>query len=168
MKPFIKFEQVWCDDDITELRVTVSNGYSTFSNKVYLAATELAELHESLLTFRTHYYGGLKDIKFGEFGSEYANGAFNARLHFPKPGNLHISTMQQSEFFEFKGKEVASEAKMYLVTEPALLDNFINELMAMASEHNTTLIFVSHDMSLAKYFKRIDTLAQINTAGAES
>ncbi|KAF7776924.1 hypothetical protein [Pseudoalteromonas marina] len=133
MKPFIKFEQVWCDDDITELRVTVNNGYSIFSNKVYLAATELAELHESLLSFRTHYYGGLKDIDFGAFGSEYANGAFSARLHFPKPGNLHISTMQQSEFFDFKGKEVASEAKMYLITEPTLLDNFINELKSLST-----------------------------------
>ena len=125
MKPFIKFEQVWCDDDITELRVTVNNGYSIFSNKVYLAATELAELHESLLSFRTHYYGGLKDIDFGAFGSEYANGAFSARLHFPKPGNLHISTMQQSEFFDFKGKEVASEAKFYPTDFCPLLGRYV-------------------------------------------
>ena len=46
-------------------------------------------------------------------------------------------------------------------------DNFISELMAMVTEHNTTLLFVSHDLSLAKYFKRIDALAEINTAGAD-
>jgi putative ABC transport system ATP-binding protein len=45
-------------------------------------------------------------------------------------------------------------------------DNFITELMAMVSEHNTTLLFVSHDMSLAKHFKRIDALADINSTGA--
>jgi putative ABC transport system ATP-binding protein len=45
-------------------------------------------------------------------------------------------------------------------------DNFMKELMAMVSEHNTTLLFVSHDMSLAKYFNRIDALADINIAGA--
>lgn len=45
-------------------------------------------------------------------------------------------------------------------------DNFMSELMAMVTEHNTTLLFVSHDMSLAKYFKRIDALAEMNTIGA--
>ena len=47
-------------------------------------------------------------------------------------------------------------------------DNFMLELMAMVSEHNTTLLFVSHDMSLAKYFNRIDALADINIIGAEN
>lgn len=47
-------------------------------------------------------------------------------------------------------------------------DIFMSELMAMVSEQNTTLLFVSHDMSLAKYFNRVDSLADINTAGAES
>lgn len=46
-------------------------------------------------------------------------------------------------------------------------DNFMSELMTMVTKHNTTLIFVSHDLSLAKYFKRIDALAEINTAGAD-
>jgi putative ABC transport system ATP-binding protein len=45
-------------------------------------------------------------------------------------------------------------------------DNFMKELMAMVSEYNTTLLFVSHDMSLAKYFNRIDALADINIVGA--
>jgi putative ABC transport system ATP-binding protein len=45
-------------------------------------------------------------------------------------------------------------------------DNFMKELMAMVLEHNTTLLFVSHDMALAKYFNRIDALADINIAGA--
>ena len=44
-------------------------------------------------------------------------------------------------------------------------DNFMSELMTMAKQHNTTLIFVSHDLSLAKHFNRIDALAEINTAG---
>jgi putative ABC transport system ATP-binding protein len=45
-------------------------------------------------------------------------------------------------------------------------DNFMKELMAMVLEHNTTLLFVSHDMALAKYFNRIDALADINITGA--
>ena len=46
-------------------------------------------------------------------------------------------------------------------------DNFMAELKAMVTEHNTTLLFVSHDMSLAKYFNRIDALADITTPGAD-
>jgi putative ABC transport system ATP-binding protein len=44
-------------------------------------------------------------------------------------------------------------------------DNFMSELMAMASEHRVTLLFVSHDMSLANYFGRTDALSEINTVG---
>lgn len=46
-------------------------------------------------------------------------------------------------------------------------DNFMSELMAMVTEHNTTLLFVSHDMSLAKDFNRIDALAEITKTGAD-
>jgi putative ABC transport system ATP-binding protein len=45
-------------------------------------------------------------------------------------------------------------------------DGFMSELMAMASEKKTTLIFVSHDMSLAKYFDRTDDLSAINQAAS--
>ncbi|GAA5317517.1 MAG: ABC transporter ATP-binding protein [Candidatus Pelagadaptatus aseana] len=41
-------------------------------------------------------------------------------------------------------------------------DHFMAELMAMVSRSNTTLIFVSHDMSLASYFDRVDALTDIN------
>ena len=43
-------------------------------------------------------------------------------------------------------------------------DNFMSELMTLASEHNITLLFVSHDLSLANYFGRIDALTAINSA----
>ena len=43
-------------------------------------------------------------------------------------------------------------------------DNFMSELMTLASEHNITLLFVSHDLSLANYFTRVDALTAINSA----
>ena len=45
-------------------------------------------------------------------------------------------------------------------------DNFMGELKAMVEEQGTTLIFVSHDMSLAGYFDRIDPLNETNKARA--
>ncbi len=133
MQSYLKFEKIWNDEDITELKVTVCNGHSIFSNKVYLGNTELDDLFVSLDSFKTSYYGGLRNIEFGGFGCEYTNGAFHARLHFPKPGNLFIATYQQSEFFEFKGQKVASESKMYLSTEPGQFDNFLLELKSLNS-----------------------------------
>tara|TARA_A100001011_G_scaffold323333_1_gene345198 strand:- start:1007 stop:1687 length:681 start_codon:yes stop_codon:yes gene_type:complete len=40
---------------------------------------------------------------------------------------------------------------------------FISELLEMISKQNTTLIFVSHDLSLANNFDRIDALEEINS-----
>ena len=133
MKPEISIQKIWNDEDLIEFEIGVCNGHSVFSIKVYAALDELCNLVKSLEVFRNHLYGGLRDITFGSFGREYAKGAFLARFHFPKPSTLYVSTYQQSEFFEFKGREEASECKMYLSTEPVLLDNFIQELKSLDS-----------------------------------
>lgn len=133
MKAKIEFEKVWFDEDMVELRILVSNGHSMFTNKVYIGSNELELLSKQLEAFKTEYHGGVEDIIFGTFGVEYASGAFRARLHFPKPGLLYISTKQQSKFFEFKGGYEASEANMYLSTEPALFDNFLLELKSLSA-----------------------------------
>jgi len=131
MKPGIQLTKVWFDQDTVELKVDVSDGTSFFSNRVYVGYSALAEAVAQLDAFKSHIHGGLLDIRFGEFGPEYANGAFHARFHFAKPGRLYISCRQQSEFGEFSVTKVASEATLYLKTEPALLDNFISELKGL-------------------------------------
>ena len=40
---------------------------------------------------------------------------------------------------------------------------FMSELLEMVSKQNTTLIFVSHDLSLTSNFDRIDSLKEINS-----
>lgn len=124
----IMLRKVWDDDDIIELNVVVSDGNSVFSNNVYVSTKAIEELIESLTAFRERVHGGLHNIHFGQFGPEYASGAFQARLHFQTPGRIFISTHQQSSFEDFSKYQVASEAKMYTKTEPILLDNFISEL----------------------------------------
>ena len=42
-------------------------------------------------------------------------------------------------------------------------DVFMSELIEMVSETRTTLVFVSHDLSLSKSFDRIDSLPDINS-----
>jgi hypothetical protein len=134
MKAGIHLTKVWFDDDVVELRVDVSDGNSFFSNRVYVGYSTLADIVAELNVFKDQVYGGLLDIRFGEFGLEFANGAFHARLHFAKPGKLYITCKQQSEFEDFSFTKVASEATLYLKTEPALLDNFISDLRSLHME----------------------------------
>ena len=133
MKREIRIEKIWSDVDMVELQVEVSDGTSLFSNRVYVGHSVFSDAISDLNAFRDHVHGGLLDVRFGGFGCEYAHGAFHARFHFPSPGRLYITCVQESDFEEFGRKTVASSATMYLKSEPGLLDNFVAELRAMAS-----------------------------------
>lgn len=129
----ISFTKIWSDDDMVELRIEVSDGRSSFSNDVYVGHVQLATIVAELDTFKTHIYGGLYDLRFGEFGPEYASGAFHARLHFQERGLLYLTVKSQSEFNDFGKKNVASDATLFLKTEPALLDNFIRAVASLSN-----------------------------------
>lgn len=132
MKPGISFTKIWFDDDIVELRIQVSDGQSTFVNEVYVGHQQLTDLVVDLNRFRTHVHGGIYDMAFGSFGPEYAHGALHARLHFQGRGILFVTVKSQTDFRDFGKKNVASEATLYLRTEPALLDNFIEALKGLS------------------------------------
>lgn len=129
----ISFTKIWSDDDRVELRIEVSDGRSSFSNDVYVGRAQLGTVVAELHTFKNHIYGGLYDLRFGEFGPEYASGAFHARLLFQERGLLHVTVKSQSEFNDFGKKNVASDATLFLKTEPALLDNFIRALASLSN-----------------------------------
>jgi hypothetical protein len=131
MKPGISFTKIWSDDDAVELRIQVSDAQSVFVNEVYVGHQELADLVVNLNRFKTHVHGGIHDIAFGSFGPEYANGAFHARLHFQDRGIVFVAVRSQCSFEEFGKKNVASEATLHVKTEPALLDNFVEEIKGM-------------------------------------
>ncbi|MBK6942080.1 MAG: hypothetical protein IPH13_18020 [Planctomycetes bacterium] len=133
MKSGIHISRVWSDDDIVELRILVSDGVSSFSNNAYVGHPALEDAVASLQIFKSQVHGGLLDVRFGEFGPEYASGSFHARFHVPAPGRVFVSCEQESEFVEFAKKEVASKATLYIKTEPALLDRFIAELRAVSA-----------------------------------
>ena len=131
MNPGIYFKKIWFDEDVVELQIDSFDGNSLFSNKVYVGHQEMDDLIAGLNVFKDHVHGGIYDIQLGAFGPEYANGAFHARLHFQKPGQIYVTINAQSAFGEFGIKVVASEATLYLNSEPILLDNFIAELKAL-------------------------------------
>ena len=134
MNPGIYFKKIWFDDDVLEIQIHSSDGDSLFANRVYVGHQSLKDLIAELSVFKDHVYGGIYDIQLGSFGPEYASGAFHARLHFQQLSKIHITVTAQSGFEEFGMKQVASQATLYLISEPILLDNFIAELSGAALE----------------------------------
>lgn len=123
------------DDHLFELRIDVCDGTSLFSNEVYVGYPNFAEAVSQLDRFKDHIHFGVLDMQFCAFGPECGSGGFHARFHFAQPGRLYITCRQQSRFEDFGCKNVASEATLYLKTEPVLLDNFIEQLKALEAKN---------------------------------
>ena len=132
MKPGMRFAKIWQDEDMVELRTELCDGNSLFTNKIYVGHRHLADTVSGLHTFKDHIYGGIFNLRFGEFGPEYASGALDVRLHFRKQAKILVRVLAQSEFRVFEERDFASEVTLHLMTEPALLDNFIVALRALS------------------------------------
>jgi hypothetical protein len=131
MPSSIRISHKWSDEDVAQLEFVVSDGQSTSVTSAYVGLDWAQEVANELKAFARQVHGGIYDLEAGTPGPEFADGAFLARLHWFTPARLLIATRQQSDFFEFKGNQVATEATLFLRTEPALLDRFIDELRAL-------------------------------------
>jgi hypothetical protein len=131
MQSSIALSKKWYDQDLVELAIEVCDGTSQFKNTAYVGHDWFGKTASALTTFSRQVHGGIYDLKAGEQGPEYANGAFKARFHFHKPIALFITTVQQTDHIEFKGSQVAAEARMYLRTEPGFVDHFAAALSAI-------------------------------------
>ena len=131
MEPHIAIKVSEYDEDIIELTFEVCDGTSQMVSSAIVNLDWLQSHAHGLTTFSQQVYGGIYNVRAGEIGPEYAGGAFRARFHYYRPTALLISTFQQSGFFQFKDTRSAVQAKLFLRTEPGLLDQFIGELQAL-------------------------------------
>jgi hypothetical protein len=147
MQPRIAISRGWSDEDVAQLSFSVCDGHSVFVNQAYASLDWGSTAAAALRTFSRQIHGGLFNLEAGDGGPEYASGAFRARFHWWRPTVLVISTSQQGDYFPFKGSEVASEAKMFLRTQPALLDRFIAELPSLdaGDDHDAILECIELD-----------------------
>lgn len=132
MTPGIRFTKLWSDDDMLDLKVEVCDGNSMFTTDIYVGHKHLADTVSELYKFKDHIRGGLFNLRFGEFGPEYASGALDVRMHFRTRGNLLLRVSAESRFREFEDRELASKATLHVVSEVGLLDNFILALRMLS------------------------------------
>lgn len=132
MKPSIRFVKEWSDEHVVELRIAICDGTSLFVNRIYAGHDQLRNTVAGLRGFARQIEDGMFDLRFGEFGPEYASGAFEARLRFRKHGKILARVRAQSEFNVFEDENLASAATLNLMSEPALLDEFIRALHALS------------------------------------
>lgn len=131
MKPGIAISRKWFDEDVLHLTFQVCDGISLFSSEAYTELDWGTRAAKGLSEFARQIHGGLYNLEAGDGGPEYGSGAFRARFHWFKPHQLMISTSQQGDFIAFKDMQVASEARMFMRTEPASLDRFIAGLPSL-------------------------------------
>jgi len=123
----VRLSRVWRDNDMDELRVAVEGPDTGFAVTAYVGRSDFNNALKDLRSFAKAIHGGLCDVRFGDFGTEYANGAVHFRFHWVE-GRVFLTCRLQTAFDKFGRKEVADEALIHVRTEAALYDAFLAEL----------------------------------------
>ncbi len=87
------------------------------------------------------------------------------KLQWHKPvSQLSVGQQQRVAI----ARAIVNKPKLLIADEPTSAldeqnrDRFMSLLMRTAKSHNMTLVFVSHDLSLTRYFSRVDSMSDIN------
>jgi putative ABC transport system ATP-binding protein len=112
------------------------------------------------------YFAGT--LHGGETGTQLLNAlGIASHLHSLPAGRLSIGQQQRVAI----ARALVNQPELLIVDEPtSALDNqnseaFMTLLLDQVEQHDTALIFVSHDQSLASAFTRVEALDDINLAG---
>ncbi|HEU4852923.1 MAG TPA: hypothetical protein VFT37_12295 [Telluria sp.] len=119
------------DDDMSKIEVTACDGASSFLCDPYVGHWEFSETVRALESFVAGGPDGSVELRWRELGPDYGLAAFHAAMEFRQLGKIQVAVMARSDRFEFGGREVAAEAKLFFVTEPALFDDFLRGLRAL-------------------------------------
>ena len=128
----LKFEVIWKDDDMFEMRITANNGR-------YSGITEVYEVSESLLGFVNELNG----FPFGKDKVSHSSGEKDSyayfKMEFYKIGLTGkcgaLITMEENVSTEYR-KEEKDKLSMELIIEPNAIDIFCRELKSLAEKED--------------------------------
>lgn len=124
------------------------------------------------------YLNGLNNIKLAAHFAKTANKSARAsellsalgiepQLHDQPASKLSIGQQQRIAI----ARALINQPELLIVDEPTSAldqhnrDAFMSLLLNQVKQHSIALIFVSHDLSLADKFSRVEALPEINRAG---
>ena len=129
MAQSLKLEILWKDEHLLELKVLVTNGLFSGSTQVYSTGDILSVLAKELDTFTinnrvVNFTGGVD--------------GYNCNITFDyldKGGRIIVKALLEEE-----GPDSLNSAALYIITEPALLDNFQRELRVLSVRQEGTAV----------------------------
>ena len=126
-----RFEFLWNDDDVIQLRIRAWNGNFGGTADVYLPIGAIAEAAEKLEGFPRHT-SDKRDLQFGEFGPESAGGAVSMRF-FCK-GTAGRTFVEATVESHQQASQPAEHARFFASIEASAVDDFVVGLRRLETE----------------------------------
>jgi hypothetical protein len=136
----IRFEFLWNDADIVEVRLSAWNGLFGGSADIYVGIGELAETAAKLEGFPRDP-SDKRTLEFGSFAPKAAGGA--AMLSFycrDSAGHASVEVKIESDDRE---RIPAQSVLLVAAIEPAAVDSFVSDLRRLEADHGTAFLKTS-------------------------
>jgi hypothetical protein len=142
MKQGLRFEYLYHDNDIIEIRIVADNGLFRGTADVYIGRDTLSEVAEGLERF-PEGSSDLRKFELGGFGPMFAGGA--ARLSFYTKDMAGHVVVEVTVEADCRQLDKAEHATVIADIEVAAIDQFMLELQSLEGEleGTATLIFAT-------------------------
>jgi hypothetical protein len=126
----VRFEVLWNDADMFEVRVSARNGLFSGSANIYLSIGGLVE-SEKLRGFPPNP-SDRRTLDFGAFGPQFAGGA--ATLSFYRGDSAGHASVEVKIESDHRGKIPAQSVLLISAVEPAAVDSFVSDLSRLEAD----------------------------------
>lgn len=131
----IKFELIWYDNDLLNLRVSAWNGGFGGVAEIYEAIGDLQTAAANLRGFPNNP-GDQREIVFGNLDRKFAAGGVKLRFHcVDGAGHAYVEATMDANY-ETGG--TIQTVVLAMPVEAAAIDEFVHELQKLESDHSGT------------------------------